>query len=97
MVYRCLFIMREYGFLNQDVRSPDSPPVFIDASASGFIKSLRADIRLPPMFEQVVDRAKRTGFREPERMLGMVRPRVFGSGVGKAMLSHLKTMFDNGM
>jgi len=90
--------MRDYGFLNHDIRSHDSPPVFIDASASGFIKSIRADIRLPPMFEQVVDRAKRTGFREPERMLGMVRPRVFGSsgGVGKAMLSHLKTMFDNG-
>jgi hypothetical protein len=96
MVDRCLYIMREYGFLNQDVRSPDSFPVFIDASASGFIRSLRAAVGLPPEFEQVIERAKRAGFREPERMLGMVRPRAFGSGVGKDMLSHLKTIFDNG-
>jgi hypothetical protein len=88
--------MREYGFLNHDIRSPDSPPVFIDASASGFIRSLRAAVGLPPEFEQGIERARRAGFREPERMLGMVRPRAFGAGVGKAMLSHLKTIFDNG-
>jgi hypothetical protein len=58
MVDRCLYIMREYGFLNQDVRSPDSFPVFIDASVSGFIRSLRAVVGLSPEFEQVVDRAK---------------------------------------
>jgi hypothetical protein len=96
MVDRCLFIMREYGLLNHDSRSPDSPPCFIDSSASGFIRSLRVAIGLPPEFEQVVDRAKRAEFRDPERMLGMVRPRAFGSVIGKAMLSQLKTMFDNG-
>jgi hypothetical protein len=87
--------MREYGFLNQDVRSPDSFPVSIDASASGFIRSLRAAVGLPLEFEQVVNRAKRAGFKDPERMIGMVRPRGFGAGEGKARFSHMKTMFDN--
>jgi hypothetical protein len=84
------------GFLNHDVRSPDSFPVFIDASASGFIRSLRAAVGLPLEFEQVVDRAKRAGFKDPESMIEMVRPTAFGAGEGKTMLSHMKTMFDNG-
>jgi hypothetical protein len=97
MVDRCLFIMREYGFLNHDVRSPDSPLVFIDASASGFIRSLRAAVGLEPEYENVIQKAKRAGFKEPlDRFLGVVRPRNFGSGEGRKMLSHMKTMFDNG-
>lgn len=96
MVDRCLEIMRAYGFLNHDIRSPNSPPVFIDASSSGFIRSLRAAVGLDLEFEQVVDRAKRAGFKEPEWMLGMVRLRSFGIRVSNAMLSHMKTMFDNG-
>jgi hypothetical protein len=70
--------------------------VFIDTSASGFIRSLRAAVGLPPEFEQVIERARKAGFREPECMLGMIRGRNFSGGVGKAMLSHMKTMFDNG-
>jgi hypothetical protein len=88
--------MREYGFLNHDSRSPDSPPCFIDVSASGFIRSLRVAIGLPPEYEKVVERAKKAGLREPERMLGQVRHRLFGSGEGRKMLSHTKTLFDNG-
>lgn len=95
MVDRCMFIMREYGFLNHDIRSRDSPPVFIDASASGFIRSLRAAVGLPPEFEQVVERAKCAGFKDPERMLGMIRPRSFGAGAGRKMLSHMKTPIMN--
>jgi hypothetical protein len=34
--------------------------------------------------------------RDPESMIEMVRPTAFGAGEGKAMLSHMKTMFDNG-
>jgi len=70
--------------------------VFIDTSALGFIRSLRAAVGLPSEFEQVIERARKAGFREPERMLGMIRGRNFSGGVGKAMLSHMKTMFDNG-
>jgi hypothetical protein len=90
MVDRCLFIMCDYGFLNHDIRSPDSSPVFIDASSSGFIRSLRAAVGLPPEYEKVMERAKKAGFREPERMLGQIRPRLFGSGEGRKMLSHTK-------
>jgi hypothetical protein len=96
MVYRYLYIMRDYGFLNHDIRSPDSPPCFIDASASGFIRSLRVAIGLPPEYEKIVERAKKAGFRAPKRMLGQVRPRLFGSDEGRKILSHMKTMFDNG-
>jgi hypothetical protein len=87
MVDRCLYIMREYGFLNDGIRSPDSPPGVIDASTSGFIRSLRAAVGLPREFEQVIERAKTAGFRALECMLGMVRPRAFGAGEGKASLS----------
>jgi hypothetical protein len=31
-----------------------------------------------------------------DRFLGVVRPRNFGAGEGRKMLSHMKTMFDNG-
>jgi hypothetical protein len=55
--------MRDYGFLNHDIRSPDSPPIFIDASASGFIRSLRAAVGLDPEFEAVIQKAKRQGLR----------------------------------
>jgi hypothetical protein len=97
MVDRCLEIMRAYGFLNHDIRSPDSPPVFIDASSSGFIRSLRAAVGLDPEYEGVIQKAKRAGFKGPlDRFLGMVRPRAFGAGEGRKMLSHMKTMFDNG-
>jgi hypothetical protein len=71
--------------------------VFIDASSSGFIRSLRAAVGLDPEFEGVIQKAKRAGFKEPlDRFLGMVRPRAFGAGEGRKMLSHMKTMFDNG-
>jgi hypothetical protein len=54
-------------------------------------------VGLDPEFEGVIQRARRAGFREPlDRFLGMVRPRAFGSGKGKKMLSHMKTLFDNG-
>ncbi len=43
-----------------------------------------------------MERAKKAGRRELERMLGQVRPRLFGSGEGRKMLSHTKTLFDNG-
>jgi hypothetical protein len=98
MVDRCVQIMRDYGFLNHDVRSPDSPPVFIDASAPGFIRSLRAAVGLDPEYEGVIQRAKRAGFKEPlDRFLGMVRPRNFGAGGGRAMLSHLKSLLDQNL
>lgn len=98
MVERCVQIMRDYGFLNFDVRSADSPPVFIDASAPGFIRSLRAAVGLQPEWEGLIQRAKRAGFKEPlDRFLGMVRPRNFGAGGGRAMLSHLKSLLDQNL
>jgi hypothetical protein len=51
--------MREYGFLNHDRRNPDSPPCFIDASASGFIRSLRVVIGLPPSTRRLWNEPRR--------------------------------------
>jgi hypothetical protein len=98
MVNRCVQIMRDYGFLNYDVRSSDAPPCFVDGSSPGFVRSLRAAVGLDPEYEGVMARAKRAGFREPlDRFLGIVRPRNFGAGGGRAMLSHLKSLLDQNM
>jgi hypothetical protein len=68
--------------------------VFVDGSASAFIRSLKLAIGENPEYEGVIARAKASGFKEtPSHWLGKVEPIKFGTGgAHKAMLGHAKML-----
>jgi hypothetical protein len=92
MISLSLALMQRYGLSND----PDAR-VFVDGSASAFIRSLKTAIGENPDYEGVIARAKSAGFKEPPaHWLGKVSPIMFGTGgAHKSMLGHAKMLLDN--
>jgi len=92
MIALSMALMQKYGLLHDS-----DAKVFVDGSASAFIRSLKLAIGENPDYEGMIARAKASGFKEtPSHWLGKVEPIMFGTGgAHKAMLGHAKMLLDN--
>ena len=84
-------LMKKYG-----IYSDPEGKVYVDGSASAFVRSLKIAIGEDPNYEGAIARAKTSGLKHPW-WLGKVEPIMFGTGgAHKAMLGHAKMMMDKG-
>ena len=83
--------MKKYG-----IYSDPEGKVYVDGSASAFVRSLKIAIGEDPNYESAIARAKTSGLKHPW-WLGKVEPVMFGTGgAHKAMLGHANMMMDKG-
>jgi hypothetical protein len=84
-------LMKKYG-----IYSDPEGKVYVDGSASAFVRSLKIAIGEDPNYESAIARAKTSGLKHPW-WLGKVESVMFGTGgAHKAMLGHAKMMMDKG-
>lgn len=71
--------------------------MFVDAASAVFLRSLRLAIGEDSNYEGAIERAKKSGLKNPW-WLGKVQPVSFGaSGAHRVMLGHAKMMMDKGL
>jgi hypothetical protein len=91
MVMHAKDLMAQYGILGND----ESNKVFIDGSASGFIRSLKYQTHENPHYEQVIQKARQDGLDDQLHLYMNIVPVNF-STKGKSMLDNLKKYIDMG-
>ena len=85
-------LMKKYG-----IYSDPEGKVYVDGSASAFVRSLKIAVGEDPNYEGAIQRAKTSGLKHPW-WLGKVEPVMFGTGgAHKAMLGHAKMVMDRGL
>jgi hypothetical protein len=90
MVMHAKDLMGQYQILGND-----NNKVFIDGSASGFIRSLKYQTNEKPHYENIIEKARQDGLEDQLHLYMNIVPVNF-STKGKSMLDNLKKYIDMG-